>query len=197
MGVNLGRDDIRMTEERLDCPQVGAPREQVGGERMQQPMGMDVPRQPRAPRLAPHELPDHLACPRLAARAMKDEPEGLAVARGGLGLEVRLEMAERHLSDRDDAPLAALTVGVEHAAGEVEIAPPQPDQLRHPKARRVHQAEHGAIAQAARLIDVGGVDQRHHLLDGQRDLIRRSARHQAGCGNGPGTLPGPCSSSGT
>src|SRR5688572_15883046 len=106
--VNLGRHDIRVTEERLHRPQVGTAREQVRGERMPQAVWMNVSRQADTPGVPPHQLPDHLARPGFAPRTMKHEAAGAAARRRALRREVGLEMPERHLADGHEAALAAL-----------------------------------------------------------------------------------------
>src|SRR3954469_8707727 len=101
----------------------------MGREGVAQAMRMDVARQADAACVAPHELPDHLARPRLAARAMKHEPASAAAGGRRLGLEVRVQVLERDLADRDHSLLAALAERAEHAAGEVDVAQLELDQL--------------------------------------------------------------------
>ena len=56
-GVNLRRGNARVAEHFLDRAQVGAAREQVGGERMSQRMGFHIFRDTGALRVRFHDFP--------------------------------------------------------------------------------------------------------------------------------------------
>src|SRR5438093_12207339 len=75
----------------------------------------------------------------------------------GPGLvEIFLHPGDRALADRDDAILLALALADdEHAAGEIEIVEPQPDQLHPPQPRRVAGLEQRAATQPDRRPGLG------------------------------------------
>src|SRR5690349_16681812 len=68
VSVDLGGGDVHVTEHLLHRPEVGAPLQQVGGERMPQRMRRDVPRDAGALHVAAQDLPRAHARERPATR---------------------------------------------------------------------------------------------------------------------------------
>src|SRR5512147_364975 len=79
--IDLGRGQRRVAEELLHDPDVGAPVEQVGGERVAQGVGREVTGQPRPLCRGPQDRPGTLAGE--AASPLVEEDRGRAPPLGG------------------------------------------------------------------------------------------------------------------
>ena len=140
-----------MAEQLLDRPQVGAPLEQVGGERVAQRVGRDSGRERGSTR--PHPEPAADVRGREAPSAPRDE-QGLLRAIAGLPRgerqppagQIALERALARLAERDDprAPSLALDahlLGVGVEAHEIEV-----DDLLGAQPRAVGELEQRPVA---------------------------------------------------
>lgn len=68
LSVDLGGRDVRVTEQRLDAPEIRTTAQQVGGEGMAKLVGMHPLAEPCGKRMTPHDLPKGLAGQGTAAR---------------------------------------------------------------------------------------------------------------------------------
>src|SRR5882724_2151112 len=141
-------------------------------------MRMDVPADARTPRGAPDDFPESLARELAAARGREEQLGNLGAPGSGapnLGsgvgfarAEIGREVIERDLAQRHQAPLLALAERGDDAARAIDVAERERDELAHAQARGVHQAEHGAIAEAAQRVRWRRLDQRDHLRFSER-----------------------------
>jgi len=147
-----------VAEQLLDRAEVGAAFEQMGRERVTQPVRVRDKAAQRG-RVEP-------------AAARREEERVLGAAR-----ELRARLAEvardegsRLLAERDDTILGAFAVPHVHALLlEVDVAEIEPDRFRRTQAGRVHELDECAVAQRKRAVAVEGVHDRLDLGALRRD----------------------------
>src|SRR5262249_5758503 len=141
VGVNFGGCYARVTEHRLDAPQIGPIREQVCGERVAELVRRQRLGDAHASRVAEGELPHPL--PGEGSAAGRDEERALAGTgrRGAPSLQVSVEVLERNFADGDEAALVPLAEGGNDAAAAVDIAHLEATDLADAKPRGVHEAQ--------------------------------------------------------
>src|SRR5690554_1002781 len=110
------------------------------------------------------QLPERLACHRRAAARQEDGAlRRLRPSRPDLP-KIALDRLARLETKRHDAPLRALTHDRDEAFMEVQIHQLKADELGDPEPRGVKEIEHGAIADGARFIARGRVQEAKHLV---------------------------------
>lgn len=123
-----------MAEEMLQVGDIHPAREQPGGHRMPQQVGIDALGNPGRPCHRAHDLADALTGQgvRHRARALLAAGEERP---GPAGADVQPEQLSQLAADRHLAPLTALAVANDHdALGKADVLDPQLDQLGGPQA---------------------------------------------------------------
>ncbi len=171
--VDRRRGNVRVPQQHLHSAQVGAVVEQVRGERMAQGVRRQWRGDAGLARVALHQLPEHHARHgRTGARATRGDEQILArqaAQDGGTALgEVTLQPVARHLAEGHQALFVALAGDAQHLLHQPQVPGLERDQFAHAQTARVHQLQHGAVAQAQRRVFVGRVQQRLHLRLAQR-----------------------------
>lgn len=169
VGVDLGRAEVAVPEEKLHHAQVGPSVDQVGGKRVTENVGTDPRLEPHASGVAAKNRPDPLTGQGPSA-GVHEKPRGFARAekeRTG-GREVALEPAPGLLAHRNDAFLAALAANPENTLAGAVGGGSEIHQFAHTKTAGVEQLEERPVAQAKRPARVWGLDQRGDFLLAQR-----------------------------
>jgi hypothetical protein len=94
-------------------------------------------------------------------------------------LQVALQPAARLFAKGHQALLAALAHHAQHAFVQAHLKGLERDQLRHAQAAGIHQLQHGAVAQAQRVAQVGALSRRLHL--GLRQGLGHAQGWRAAC----------------
>src|SRR5262245_22071412 len=124
MRVDRGGRDRRVSQQLLDHAQVGAPREQMGRERMAERVRMDARREPRRARVPAQDLPEPHAAQPAAARVHEQQVvAGFGGEHRTPALEVLAQRALGRATERDHALPPALARDRDASPVEVEPAP--------------------------------------------------------------------------
>ncbi|MNF88826.1 hypothetical protein D3C84_713290 [compost metagenome] len=114
-------------------------------------------------------VPEGLAGHLLAAQAGEEHVAGLAAEEKGSRFAlVTLDPGDGFLAQGHQALLAALAEHLEHALAQVDLFQGQADQFGDAQAAGVEHFEHGAVAQADGVFQVGGFQQGFDIRLGQR-----------------------------
>jgi hypothetical protein len=134
LGIMPRRHDARVAEEMLQIGDVHPSREQPGGHRVPQQMGIDALGYPGRMRHLADDLADALAGQGVRHRAGTLLAAGEQRS-GPTGADVQPEQLGQLAADRHLAPLAALALANDHdALGKADVLDPQLDQLGDPHA---------------------------------------------------------------
>src|SRR5258706_2028773 len=162
--VDLRGRDVRMSEQELHHPQVGAVVDEVRREGVAQHVRRELLARDGARAVAPGEMPERLARHARTAGGVEQD-----IGAGFLSLlQVFRYPVGGDLDDRDQPLLRALAERANNVAVEVHLEDLQPDQLRHAQARGVEQLEHRPVAQAEPRGDVRRAEERFHVGFGER-----------------------------
>ncbi len=167
MGIDLGRADIRVAQEVLNDPKVGAAHEKMSRETVAKFVGMNVSKAGNCRVLAddlPHRDP-------LKGAAAEGEHQVAAVSTVIKSKEIRAGLFKifqgpfhRGVPDRYDALFGSFPRDGKARHLLVEFVDPKRCHLAGPKARRVHQLKHGAIAYPeSAVIRLRGFDEFPHF----------------------------------
>ncbi|SVJ78689.1 Uncharacterised protein [Klebsiella pneumoniae] len=128
--------------------------EQVGGEGVAQGVRRNRRADRRHLRVMLDAMPEGLAGHLFAAQAGEQHVAGPPAEQVAAGLaQVAFEPADGFLAERHQALLAALAEHLDHALAQVDLLQGQADQFADPQAAGIQHFEHGAIAQAQRVVD--------------------------------------------
>ena len=172
VAVDLRGRERRVPEQLLDRPQIGSALEQMGRERVPQPVRVGEKAAERA-RVEPP-----------AARGEKE-----CVVRPAGELRSRIAQVPRDdvgclLAERDDPLLAALAAHAHVLLFEVDVAQVEPDRLGASEAGGVDELDQRVVAQRERPVAVERVDDRLDLLPLRRlRQALRAARPERGIGD--------------
>ena len=158
--VQLGRRQVGVSEHLLDAPQVCAPFEEMGRERVAEQVRVDARRVETCLRCTPAQDQESAGTRQWAALCVEEELRTVPT------IEVRAsasEVAAQRLrglaSDRDDPFLVALADAAHDAIVQRDAALFQSDGLRDAEAGAVEKLDESAVAEVARLRPRGGLDQ--------------------------------------
>ena len=149
MGIDLCCAEIRVSQQQLYRPQVGAMVDQMRGECMTKAVRRDRHRDAGATRMPLDAVPERLPGQRRACGTGKQMARH-ALPGSGAGaqpLEIAAKPFERVFADRHQAFLVALADDPHQPLLRRELIATQRHEFAHPQPGRVQQLEHCAITQ--------------------------------------------------
>ncbi|MNT58708.1 hypothetical protein D3C72_1961670 [compost metagenome] len=153
-----------MAQQQLHHPQISTVVEQMGSKRVPQRVGRQRHGDARHLRPFFYDDPEHGA--RHAAAALGHEQVvGLLAAQNGAAglLQIAVYPLAGLFAKGHQPLLVALAHHPQHALVQAQLKGLERDQLRHTQAAGVHQLQHGAVAQAQRVAQVGRGQQCFYL----------------------------------
>ena len=181
-----------MPQHRLHRAQIGAALEEVTREGVTERVGRHGGADPGPPRGLLEDAPQGLAGQRPAEAVHEERPcLGALHQDRARGLEVQAHPAKRLRPHRHQALAAPLAGRHDVAGGQIDVLDAEAERLGRAEAGGIQQLEQRAVAKPVRPADVGRLDQRDHVLHGQRarqapggpgsvQVLRRVARDHAG-----------------
>jgi hypothetical protein len=137
----------------------------MGGEAVTKHMGRKPMEYPDLPAVSGQQLPKRLAGEAAAARGYEKVSTGPALEQSAAAVgKIIFDGPDGMLPDWYQTLLITLAGGPQNPKVQVQVADPQPAQLRDPQARGIKQFQHGAIPETGGTGTFGSRDNSIDLL---------------------------------